>query len=165
MEEFRRCLLLLLLEEEDSTVVVGYGGGGRRTGDGLARHALALVSTVRERVHQFIEDLIPSIRSSMVRELEMDIFYQQVVSIARRIEADLLGMPPDRDIDFGIDLLPGTQPIFIPPYRMPPPELKDQLQELFDKGFIRPSVSLGLNKVTVKNRYPLPRIDDLFDQL
>ncbi|XP_070009717.1 uncharacterized protein [Nicotiana sylvestris] len=55
----------------------------------LARHAPALVSTVRERVHWFIKGLIPSIRSSMARELEMDISYQQVVSIARRIE----GMP------------------------------------------------------------------------
>ncbi|XP_019252755.1 PREDICTED: uncharacterized protein LOC109231550, partial [Nicotiana attenuata] len=58
--------------------------------------------------------------------------------------ADLPGMLPDRDIDFGIDLLPGTQPISIPPYRMAPPELKelkDQLQELLGKGFIRPSVS------------------------
>ncbi|XP_070003411.1 uncharacterized protein [Nicotiana sylvestris] len=104
--------------------------------------------------------------------------------------ADLPGMPPDRDIDFGIDLLPGTQPISIPPYRMAPPELKelkDQLQELLDKSFIRPSVSpwgahvlfvkkndgsmrmcidyRQLNKATMKNCYPLPRIDDLFDQL
>ncbi|XP_070056503.1 uncharacterized protein [Nicotiana tomentosiformis] len=47
-------------------------------------------------------------------------------------------MPLDRDIDFGIDLLPGSQPISIPPYRMAPPELKEQLQELIDKGFIRP---------------------------
>ncbi|XP_070006021.1 uncharacterized protein [Nicotiana sylvestris] len=53
--------------------------------------------------------------------------------------ANLPGMSPDRDIDFGIDLLLGTQPISIPPYRMTPPklkELKDQLQELLDKGFI-----------------------------
>ena len=58
--------------------------------------------------------------------------------------ADLPGMPPDRDIDFGIDLVPGTQPISIPPYRISPTvlkELKEQLQELLDKGFIRPSVS------------------------
>ncbi|XP_070011332.1 uncharacterized protein [Nicotiana sylvestris] len=58
--------------------------------------------------------------------------------------ADLPGMSPDRDIDFGIDLVLGTQPISIPPYRMAPAELKDlkeQLQELLDKGFIRPSVS------------------------
>ncbi|XP_070042460.1 uncharacterized protein [Nicotiana tomentosiformis] len=57
---------------------------------------------------------------------------------------DFPGMPPDRDIDFGIDLVPGTQPISIPPYRMAPAdlmELKEQLQELLNKGFIRPSVS------------------------
>ncbi|XP_070010625.1 uncharacterized protein [Nicotiana sylvestris] len=58
--------------------------------------------------------------------------------------ADLPGMPPNNDISFGIDLLPGTQPVFIPPYRMDPPKLKDlkeKLQEILDKGFIRPSVS------------------------
>ena len=97
-------------------------------------------------------------------------------------------MPPDRDIDFCIDLEPGTRPISIPPYRMAPAELrklKTQLQELLSKGYIRPSASpwdapvlfvkkkdgsvrmcidyRQLNKVTVKNKYPLPRIDDLFD--
>ncbi|XP_070025924.1 uncharacterized protein [Nicotiana sylvestris] len=69
---------------------------------------------------------------------------------------DLSGMPPDRDIDFGIDLLPGTQTISIPLYRMSPPELKelkDQLQELLDKGFIRPSVSLwGAHVLFVKKK-------------
>ncbi|XP_070020655.1 uncharacterized protein [Nicotiana sylvestris] len=57
---------------------------------------------------------------------------------------DLLDMPPDRDIDFGIELVPGTQPISIPPYRMAPAELKElkeQLQEFLVKGFIRPSIS------------------------
>ncbi|XP_070005536.1 uncharacterized protein [Nicotiana sylvestris] len=152
----------------------------------LARHAPALVSTVCERVRRFIKGLIPNIRSSMARELEMDVSYHQVVSIARRIE----GMPPDRDIGFGADLLPGTQPISISLYHMAPPklkELKDQLQELLEKGFIWPSVSpwsapilfvkkedgsmrmcidyRQLNKVTMKNSYPLSRIDDLFDQL
>ncbi|XP_070028578.1 uncharacterized protein [Nicotiana sylvestris] len=103
---------------------------------------------------------------------------------------DLPGIPPDREIDFGIDLLPGTKPISIPPYRMAPVELKElkvQLKDLLDKGFIRPNVSpwgalvlfvrkkdgslrmcidyRQLNKVTIKNKYPLPRIDDLFDQL
>ncbi|XP_070041142.1 uncharacterized protein [Nicotiana tomentosiformis] len=60
------------------------------------------------------------------------------------LTVDLPGMPPDRDIYFGIDLLPGTQPISIPPYRMASPALKDlkeQLQELLDKGFIRLTVS------------------------
>ncbi|KAJ9547013.1 hypothetical protein OSB04_019556 [Centaurea solstitialis] len=103
---------------------------------------------------------------------------------------DLPGLPPDRQIEFGIDLVPGSAPIARAPYRLAPPELQelsDQLQELSGKGFIRPSSSpwgapilfvkkkdgshrmcidyQGLNKVTIKNRYPLPRIDDLFDQL
>ena len=57
---------------------------------------------------------------------------------------DLPGVPPDRDIDFDIDLEPGTKPISIPPYRMTPTELKelkDQLQDLLSKGFICPNVS------------------------
>ncbi|KAG8496286.1 hypothetical protein CXB51_007463 [Gossypium anomalum] len=73
---------------------------------------------------------------------------------------ELPGLPPVREVEFGIDLIPGTAPILIAPYRMAPIELKElksQLQELTDKGF--------LNKVTIKNKYPLPRIDDLFDQL
>ena len=100
------------------------------------------------------------------------------------------GLPPEREVDFDIELVPGTAPILIAPYRMAPVELADlkkQLQELLDKGFIRPRVSpwgapvlfvkkkdgpmrmcidyRRLNRVTVKNRYPLPWIDDLFDQL
>ena len=103
---------------------------------------------------------------------------------------DLPGIPPDREIEFEIELLPGTAPISKAPYRMAPTELKElqiQLQELIDKRFIRPSHSpwgalvlfvkkkdgtmlmcidyRELNKVTIKNKYPLPRIDDLFDQL
>ncbi|KAL5563369.1 hypothetical protein UlMin_033116 [Ulmus minor] len=103
---------------------------------------------------------------------------------------DLPGLPPDREIEFEIELLPGTSPISKAPYRMAPAELKElkeQLQELLDKKFIRPSYSpwgapvlfvkkkdrtlrmcidyRELNKVTIKNKYPLPQIDDLFDQL
>ncbi|XP_073112192.1 uncharacterized protein [Elaeis guineensis] len=103
---------------------------------------------------------------------------------------DLPGLPPDREIEFSIDLIPGTSSVSKAPYRMAPAELKElqkQLQELLDKRFIRPSVSSWgalvlfvkkkdgslrlcidyreLNKVTVRNKYPLPRIDDLFDQL
>ena len=93
-------------------------------------------------------------------------------------------------MDFAIELIPGTAPISISPYRMAPVELlelKKQLQDLLDKGFIRPSVSpwgapvlfvkkkdgtmrlcmdyRQLNRVTVRNKYALPRVDDLFDQL
>jgi hypothetical protein len=103
---------------------------------------------------------------------------------------ELPGMPPDRDIEFAIELQPGTAPISKRPYRMPPAELaelKKQLQELLDKGFIRPSTSpwgcpalfvkkkdeslrlcvdyRPLNAVTIQNKYPLPRINVLFDQL
>ncbi|KAK9055581.1 hypothetical protein SSX86_026665 [Deinandra increscens subsp. villosa] len=80
---------------------------------------------------------------------------------------DLPGIPPDREVEFRIDLVPGAKPVAKAPYRLAPSELQElmtQLQELLDKGFIRPNYR-ELNKLTVKNRYPLPRIDDLFDQL
>ncbi|GJW18319.1 hypothetical protein Tco_0025755 [Tanacetum coccineum] len=103
---------------------------------------------------------------------------------------DLPGLPPVRQVEFQIDLMPGAAPVARAPYRLAPlkmQELSNQLQELADRGFIRPSTSpwgvsvlfvkkkdgsfrmcidyRELNKLTVKNRYPLPRIDDLFDQL
>ena len=108
----------------------------------------------------------------------------------------MLGLPPDRDVEFKIELVPGIAPISRRPYRMPPNELarmppnelaklKIQLQELLDKCLIRPSSSpwgclalfvkdkslrmcvdyRPLNVVTIKNKYPLPHIDILFDQL
>ncbi|GJX08616.1 putative reverse transcriptase domain-containing protein [Tanacetum coccineum] len=103
---------------------------------------------------------------------------------------DLSGLPPTRQVEFQIDLVPGVASIARAPYRLAPSkreELSEQLKELSDKGFISPSSSpwgapvlfvkkkdgsfrmcidyRELNKLTVKNRYPLPRIDDLFDQL
>ncbi|WMV16379.1 hypothetical protein MTR67_009764, partial [Solanum verrucosum] len=77
------------------------------------------------------------------------------------------GLPPEREVEFPIELIPGSTPISITPYRMAPAELRElkaQLQELLEKGFIRPNYR-QLNRITIKNRYPLPRIDDLFDQL
>ncbi|GKC48536.1 putative reverse transcriptase domain-containing protein [Tanacetum coccineum] len=103
---------------------------------------------------------------------------------------ELSGLLPTRQVEFQIDLMPGAAPVARAPYRLALSEMKElseQLQELSDKGFIRPSSSpwgapvlfvkkkdgsfrmcidyRELNKLTVKNRYPLPRIDDLFDQL
>nr|GEX85271.1 putative reverse transcriptase domain-containing protein [Tanacetum cinerariifolium] len=103
---------------------------------------------------------------------------------------DLPGLPPTRPVEFQIDLVPGAAPVARAPYRLAPSEMKElseQLKELSEKGFIRPSSSpwgapvlfvkkkdesfrmcidyKKLKKLTVKNRYPLPRIDDLFDQL
>ncbi|GJT86419.1 hypothetical protein Tco_1068136 [Tanacetum coccineum] len=77
---------------------------------------------------------------------------------------DLPGIPPAQQVEFQIDLIPGTAPVAWAPYRLATSEMKellDQLQELSDKGFIRPSSSPW----GALNRYPLLRIDDLFDQL
>ncbi|GAU50740.1 hypothetical protein TSUD_99100 [Trifolium subterraneum] len=114
----------------------------------------------------------------IVREY-LDVFPEEINSL-----------PPEREIEFSIDLVPGSQPISVAPYRMSPlelRELKSQLEELLQKHFIRLSVSpwgapvllvkkkdgtmwlcidyRQLNKVTIKNKYPLPRIDDLLYQL
>ena len=103
---------------------------------------------------------------------------------------EIPGLPPRRDLDFTIELIPGAAPVSRAPYRMSVPELtelKMQLQEVLENKYIRPSVSpwgapvlfvrkkdgtlrmcidyRQLNKLTVKNKYPLPRIDELFDQV
>ena len=103
---------------------------------------------------------------------------------------DISGLTSDREVEFTIDLIPGTEPISIPLYRMSPAELRElkaQLKELLSKRFIRPSISpwevpvlfvkkkdgslrlcidyRQLNRVTIRNQYPLHRIDELFDQL
>ncbi|GKF72524.1 hypothetical protein Tco_0208638, partial [Tanacetum coccineum] len=103
---------------------------------------------------------------------------------------ELPGLTPPRQVEFRIDLIPGAAPVARAPYRLAPSEMKElskQLQELLEKGFIRPSSSSWgawilfvkkkdgsfrlcidyreLNKLTIKNQYPLPRIDDLFDEL
>ncbi|GKD08941.1 putative reverse transcriptase domain-containing protein [Tanacetum coccineum] len=113
-----------------------------------------------------------------------------VQSFTDVFQEDLSGLPPQRQVEFRIDLVPGAMPVAKSPYRLAPSEMQElsgQLQELQDKGFIRPShSSLGapvlfvkkkdgsfrmcidykkLNKITIKKRYLLPRIDDLFDQL
>ncbi|XP_059659225.1 uncharacterized protein LOC132306046 [Cornus florida] len=113
-----------------------------------------------------------------------------LASILAEEDDDLLDLPPRKEVEFVIDLMPGTTPISMAPYRMALAELeelKKQLDDLRLKDFIRPSVSLWgalmlfakkkdgsmrlcldyqkLNQATIKNKYLLPRIDDLFDQL
>jgi hypothetical protein len=103
---------------------------------------------------------------------------------------ELPGVPPEWKVEIAIKLLPGTAPISKRAYRVSGPELvelKKQIDELSDKGYIMPSTSplaahvlfvekkdgtrrmcidyQALNEVTIKNKYPLPRIEDLFDQL
>jgi hypothetical protein len=126
-----------------------------------------------------IEGDKPSLKDHPTLREYRDVFLEEV-----------LGLPPRRDIDFSIELAPGVVPMSRTPYRMSTPELvelKLQLREMMAKGYIRPSVSpwgapvlfvkkkddtlrlcvdyRQLNKVTIKNKYPLPRINDLFDQL
>jgi hypothetical protein len=103
---------------------------------------------------------------------------------------EVLGLPSRRNIDFSIELASGAVPVSRTPYRMSTPELvelKFKLKEMMNKGYIQPSIYpwgapimfvkkkdgtlrlcidyRQLNKVTIKNKYPLPRIDDLFDQV
>ena len=140
---------------------------------------------MRKRCETFLAVILDSKRSQVdvekipvVREFP-DVFPEE-----------LPGIPHEREVDLAIEIVPGTVPMSRAPYRMAPTELKElksQLQELLDKGFIRPSVSpwgapilfvkkkdgtlrmcinyRQINKVTVKNKYPLLRIEDLFDQL
>ncbi|KAA3484657.1 DNA/RNA polymerases superfamily protein [Gossypium australe] len=117
-------------------------------------------------------------------------FGYQICKYLNVFPKELPGLPPVREVEFAIELVLGISPIYIASYRMAPTELKElkaQLQELTDRGFVRPSFSpcgasvlfvkkkdgsirmcidyRQLNKVTIKNKYPLPRIDDFFDQL
>ncbi|XP_022867527.1 uncharacterized protein LOC111387219 [Olea europaea var. sylvestris] len=111
-----------------------------------------------------------------------------VPEYADMLPDDLPGIPPDRQVEFTVDLVPEATHVFKAPYRMAPKELQElrmQLEELLDKRFIRPSVFpwgalvlfvkkkdgtmrlcidyRELNKLMIKNKYPLPRIEDLFD--
>jgi hypothetical protein len=138
-------------------------------------HLLA-VSRIKASLHHVIELKLEDIH--VVHEF-LDVFPD-----------DLPGLPLERVIEFKIELQPGTTPIAKAPYKMSPVELKElkiQLHGFLDKGYIRPSTSPWgcsalfvekkdkelrlcvdyhpLNAVTIKNKYPLPRIDILFDQL
>jgi hypothetical protein len=137
---------------------------------------LPAISRIKASLHHVVEKRLEDIH--VVHEFP-DVFSD-----------DLLGMPPERAIKFKIELQPGTAPISKAPYKMSRKELaelKIQLKDMLDKGFIRSSSSpwgcpalfvskkdkclrlcvdyRPLNAVTIKNKYPLPRIDILFDQL
>jgi len=137
------------------------------------------------------EILMFSLMASLSVENQAVIDKLQVVCEFPEVFPDEIpDVPPEREVEFSIDLVPGTKPVSMAPYRMSASELaelKKQLEDLLDKKFVRPSVSpwgapvllvkkkdgsmrlcidyWQLNKVTIKNRYPLPRIDDLMDQL
>jgi hypothetical protein len=122
------------------------------------------------------------------RDVVSNLKDHEVLKYFKDVFQEVLGLPPKRDIDFSINLMAGVAPVLKAPYRMSMPELKElqlHLKEILKKGYIFPNVSpwgsvvlfvkkkdgnlrlcidfRQLNKVTVKNKYPLPRIDDIFD--
>ncbi|WVZ63513.1 hypothetical protein U9M48_013138 [Paspalum notatum var. saurae] len=136
-------------------------------------------------IHKQLSHIVNAIEAQLIEKIPV------VSNFPNVFPEELPRLPPDRDVEFSIELVPGTTPVSWRPYRMAPDKLKElkvQLQEQLDKGFIRPSSApwgcpalfVGkkdqggkrlcvdyqpLNAVTIKNKYPLPHIDILFDQL
>jgi hypothetical protein len=174
---------MIVLKGQDIDVILGMNW--------LAQHK-AIINTDLRTIKLSIPVVIPAKPSRRVYEA----IIQEIQDIPVVCEfsdvflEDLPGLPPERDVEFVIELKPSTTPISRRSYRMPPnelTELKTQLQDLLEKGFIRPSSSpwgcpaifvkkkdqtlrmcmdyRPLNVVTIKNKYPLPWINILFDQL
>ncbi|KAA0064195.1 ty3-gypsy retrotransposon protein [Cucumis melo var. makuwa] len=147
---------LLVLDTQDFDVILGM--------DWLSAN-YASIDCSRKEVSKLHNQGTWSILASVVdtREPEVSLPSKPVVREYPNVFHDeLQGLPPPREIDFAIELEPGTAPISRAPYRMAPTELN----ELKKDGSMRLCINYReLNKVTVKNRYPLPKIDDLFDQL
>ncbi|XP_024312059.1 LOW QUALITY PROTEIN: uncharacterized protein LOC100823542 [Brachypodium distachyon] len=181
---------LILLETQSLDVILGMDWLSSQKGHiDCANLAVVLTSPKGKRI-RFTTKARP--RKAIVNSLKGD-SSEEIPIVCEYPDVfpeDLPGMPLDREVEFLIDLVPGTTPIAKRPYRMAAnelAELKKQLQELQEKGYIRPSSSpwgapvifvqkkdgtqrmcvdyRSLNEVTIKNKYPLPRIDDLFDQL
>ncbi|KAA0052195.1 pol protein [Cucumis melo var. makuwa] len=168
---------LLVLNMHDFDVILGM--------DWLAANHASIDCSRKEGTWSILDSVVGT------REVDVSLSLEPVVrDYPDFFPEELPGLPPHEEIEFAIELEPGTVPLSKAPYRMTPAELKElkvQLQRLLNKGFIQSSVSpwgvpvlfvkkkdgsmrlcidyRELNKVTVKNKYPLPRIDDLFDQL
>ncbi|GJX68339.1 putative reverse transcriptase domain-containing protein [Tanacetum coccineum] len=167
---------------ENKTLIVECDKGGSRLKVILCIKARKYVE---QGCHLFLADVTK--KKSKEKQLE-DV--PVIRDFPEAFPEELPGLPPPRQVEFRIDQVPGAAPVARAPYRLAPSEMKElsiQLQELLEKGFIRPSSSpwgapvlfvkkkdgsfrmcidyRELNKLTIKNRYPLPRIDDLFDQL
>ena len=169
--------------------VTAYTQDGTRVTFQGDKHSVLPQTVYESRCHGQLASWQASI--TLEDEVRPDLDLPRVVYEYEDVFRDELpGLPPQKVVDFYIELHPGISPISMTPHRMAPVELQElkvQLQELLDKGFIRPSTSpwgtpvifpkkkdgtlrlcidyRQLNRVMTKNRYPLPRIDDLFDQL
>jgi hypothetical protein len=187
---------LIVLESKGIDVILGMDWLNKHKGMiNCAKKAVRLTTSSGKELEYVAENLVTDKAASnrmVLNQLDatstLDI--RTVSEFLDVFPEELPGMPPDREIEFVIELVPVTAPIFKIQYRMAANqlvELKEQLQELLDKEYIRPSASPwgapvifvlkkdgtqrmcvdyhSLNEVTIKNMYPLPRIDDLFDQL
>jgi len=183
---------MIVLKDQDIDVILGMNWMAQRGVVLDTLHRTIKIPLPNENSYLLIQLAIPKraieqVHATTVTEVENITVVQDFPDV---FPEDLPGLPPDRDVQFSIELKPGTTPISQRAYRMAPKELaelKTQLQELLQKGFIRPSSSpwgclalfvknkdqtlrlcvdyRPLNEVTIKNKYPLPRIDLLFDQL
>jgi hypothetical protein len=182
---------LILLDSKDIDIILGMDW--LRKYDRVIQFAKRTVRLTKEG--GIIVEFVAAAQSNQTSMLNrMKVTALEEIRVVQKypdvFPEDLLGMPPDRDIKFLIELLPRTPPISKRPYRMPVNELvelKKTIAELQAKGFIRPSSSpwgapvlfvekkdgtqwmcvdyRSLNEVTIKNKYPLPQIEDLFNQM
>jgi hypothetical protein len=187
---------LIVLESKGIDVILGM--------DWLSKHKVLIncakksvkLTTLEGKQLEFVAEMVVTAKgvANRAKVNQLDASQGSEVPVVNDFSdvflEELPDMPPDRDIEFVIELKPGTAPIYKTPYRMATlelVELKEHIKELLEKGFIYPSSSpwgapvifvpkkdgtrrmfvdyCALNEVTVKNKYPLPRIDDLFDQL
>jgi hypothetical protein len=187
---------LIVLESKGIDVILGM--------DWLSKHKVLIncakksvkLTTLEGKQLEFVAEMVVTAKgvANRAKVNQLDVSQGSEVPVVNDFSdvflEELPDMPPDRDIEFVIELKPGTAPIYKTPYRMATlelVELKEHIKELLEKGFIYPSSSpwgapvifvpkkdgtrrlfvdyWALNEVTVKNKYPLPRIDDLLDQL
>jgi hypothetical protein len=187
---------LIVLESKGIDVILGM--------DWLSKHKVLIncakksvkLTTLEGKQLEFVAEMVVTTKgvANRAKVNQLDASQGSEVPVVNDFSdvflEELPDMPPDRDIEFVIELKPGTAPIYKTPYRMATlelVELKEHIKELLEKGFIYPSSSpwgapvifvpkkdgtrrmfvdyCALNEVSVKNKYPLPRIDDLLDQL
>jgi hypothetical protein len=187
---------LIVLESKGIDVIFGM--------DWLSKHKVLIdcakksvkLTTPKGKEMEFVTELVVTTKgvANHAKVNQLDFSQGSEVPVVNEFPnvfpEELPDMPPDRDIEFVIELKPGTSPIYKTPYSMATPELaelKEHIKELLEKWFIRPSSSPWgapvifvskkdgtqrlcvdyhtLNEVTIKNKYLLPRIDDLFNQL
>jgi hypothetical protein len=179
---------------EDSSIDLILGMSWLRKAKAVIHYARGIVELTSSKGERFEVEITVTASTRPTVFLVDEKFVGNNIRVVRDFPdvfpEELPGMPPDREVEFVIDLLPRTAPISKQPYRMSVEELKElkkQLTELQEGGYIRPSSSpwgapvlfvqkkdgsqrmcvdyRSLNDVTVKNKYMLPHIEDLFDQM